>query len=259
MVSYCLLRLISARTSCKKAVNKMNFLKISSVVAITALIAPGAMAAEIMIDDFEAAQRVQDLASGPFPQSSTINDGSILGLSRALSVVTSPQNATQPVAGSVLESTGAGGLPVSDALVFSNSGNQVGVATVVYDGDGGGLGDLTDGGFLDKFFFEVLSADLSGTIFTTTVDDGTNSGTFVENIGATFDPFLRFSEAVFAGVDFSNVASLTFTFDSNGIQSFDGTLGSISVVPLPLSSLLILGGLGGLAGANAVSKRRRKA
>lgn len=237
----------------------MKFLKVTALVGASMIAAPAAMASTIMIDDFDVFQRVQDVPNGGFSNNDLITgQATIFGGSRELSVTTTPNNGTQPIGGSVLESTGAGGLPVSDALTFSNSSGQTGLATVVYDGNGGGLGDLTNGGLLTKFFFEVLSADISGTIFTTTVVSNTGTGTFTENVGATFNPFLEFSEADFAGVNFGNVTSLTFTFNSNGVDSFDGTLGSISIVPLPLSALLLLGGLGGLAGASSVSKRRRK-
>ncbi len=61
--------------------------------------------------------------------------------------------------------------------------------------------------------------------------------------------------------DFTSVASLSFTFNGpiTDPTTFDGSISSISAVPLPLSALLLLGGLGGLAGTSVMSKRRRKA
>ncbi len=244
--------------------NDMNFLKISALVGASMLAAPTAMAASILIDDFTDVQEVRSTPDGGFNEVDTLGGLSVRGGFRTLSVSTDPQNGggTAPPAGSVLKSTGFQGIPgqADNVLRFSNQDQQRGIASVTYGIAAGGaaLGDLTLGGVLDKFFFEVLSADLTGTMFSTQVTDGGGgTDTFNEFLDATFNPFTNFSE--FSGVDFGDVASLTFTFNTLQIESFDGSLGSISVVPLPASILFLLGGLGGLAGVSTVSKRRRKA
>lgn len=250
--------------------DKMTFFKITAFVGATMLAAPAAMAATILIDDFTDIQEVRDTPDGGFSNTDTVGGLSVLGGSRTLTVLTDPQNGTgtAPGGGSILKSRGdQGGLPNDNTLGFSNLGDQAGLATVTYGVAAGGLalGDLTDGNINDRFFFEVLSADLEGTVFTTTVttDGGVNTASFQEIIGMTFNPFTNFSN--FVGVNFMDVTSLTFSFDTRGVVpdservlSFDGTIGSVSVVPLPFSALLLLGGLGGLAGASTFSKRRRQ-
>lgn len=245
-----------------------TFFKIAAASCLTFAAAPGAMASTILIDDFSAQQKVESVA-GLNPSSSTLLTPTVIGGSRFLSVVTSPQNATNtaPVAGTTLEATGTQGLPSDNTLQFANSTNQTGVATIRYDDNGLGLDDgigdpgfdLTKGGILDKFFFEILTFDLLGTVFTATVEDADGIvRTYTENLAPTLSPFLAFSDPDFAGVDFTKVTSLAFGFDSSAVPNFDGALGSISVVPLPASALLLIGGLGGLFGVSAVGRRRRR-
>lgn len=239
----------------------MNILKVTALVGASMLVAPTAMAASILIDDFTVFQEVfddPDVGDGEVNTSTVGFDASIRGGFRTLTVLTIPDG----LGGSSLMSTGNSGTNPPNSLNFSNGGSQRGVATVTYDGGlTGDLGDLTGGGLLDSFFFEVLDADLAGTVFRTTVVDGDgDSSTFTENIAidGTFDPFTRFS-SFDSDINFADVASLTFQFDTLDVTNFDGTLGSVSVVPLPASILFLLGGLGGLVGVSAASKRRRKA
>ncbi|MFZ5965211.1 VPLPA-CTERM sorting domain-containing protein [Thalassococcus sp. BH17M4-6] len=225
--------------------------KISALVCASFLTAPVAMAAPILIDSFDAFQEVIDVPTGTDVNFSTVTDASILGGSRFMSVTTDPTGNE----GSTLRSTGTSGFNPEGALTFANDPGQRGVATVSYGVAAGGiaLGDLTDGNTNDKLFFEVLSADLNGTTLETTVTDGDSSASITETFDATFNPFTSFS--LFAGIDFGNVQSISFVFDTQDVRSFDGSVGSISAVPLPASALLLLGGLGGLA---AFGKRRRR-
>jgi hypothetical protein len=57
--------------------------------------------------------------------------------------------------------------------------------------------------------------------------------------------------------NWEQVGALAFSIEAL-TENYDGTLGAISVVPLPASAWLLLGGLGGLAGVSAASKRRRR-
>ncbi|NBB81435.1 MAG: hypothetical protein GVY36_18675 [Verrucomicrobia bacterium] len=235
----------------------MNMLKVSLAAGVVAMSASTATAATIMIDSFDTFQQVADSPVLPgAPNTSTVNgDPTILGGSRELTVDTTPDNAPATNFGSSLTSTGA----PNTQLIFNNNDGQQGLATVVYGTDAGGaaLGDLTDGGTNDKFLFEVTSGDLPGSLYTATVTDTSNASFTVSELLVTgFSPFQAFAD--FTGVDFENVASLTFTLDSNGVESFDGSIGSISAVPLPASALLLLGGIGGLAGFGASKRRRRK-
>lgn len=233
----------------------MKLMKISALAGAAMLVSSPAMSMAILIDDFDAFQEVVDVPVLPQVSTSTLVDGSIFGGSRTLTVATDPSS----ISGSVLRSTGTpSGFNPPSALTFSNGALQRGVATVEYNGNGAGLGDLTNGGLLDRFFFEVLFADLAGTELQTTVVDGDgDSDTFIETFDAGFDPFTRFS-SFDAAVDFDDVASLSFVFDTVDVASFDGALGSISVVPLPASVLFLIGGLGGLAGVSTVANRRRR-
>lgn len=231
----------------------MNMFKVTLAAGAVALTASSATAATIMIDSFETFQQVADSPVPPTaPSTSTILAGDVLGGSRTLTVSTSPINPPSTNFGSSLTSTGD---PADSRLIFNNNDGQQGVATVIYGVDAGGvaLGDLTDSGTNDKFFFEVLSGDLPGSFFSATVEDiFANVFTVTELLVPGFSPFQDFAD--FIGVDFENVASLTFKLDSNGVDSFDGSIGSISAVPLPASALLLLGGIGGLA---AFGRRRK--
>lgn len=226
-----------------------------SAAALVALTAPAGMAASIMIDDFNTFQQVADSPILPgITSSSTIPAGDVLGGDRTFTVSTNPSNPPLTNFGSSLTSTG---LPES-RLIFNNNDGQQGVATVDYGIAAGGdaLGNLIDG-TNDKFFFDVLSGDLPGAFFSATVTDiFANSFTVTELLVPGFSEFQAFSD--FIGVDFTNVASLSFSLDSNGVDSFDGSIGSISAVPLPASALLLLGGLGGFAGLTAANRRRRR-
>ncbi len=214
-----------------------------AVVAATALIAPAANAVTI-IDDFTTFQRVEDAPSG-FPNASVVLAPEAIGGTRSMSVATNPVG---DIAGTVLEAD-------SGILSFSNQDGQVGIGTVSYSF---ASTDLTSGGVDDRFFFALNSFDLVGAAnFTLTIEDAAmNVGVFTEALDAMFDPFLRFVDVV-GPVDFTQVTSLVFEIEST-TNSFDGSISSISVVPLPASALLLLGGLGGFAGVSASAKRRRR-
>ena len=223
-----------------------------SAAALVALTAPAGMAATIIIDDFTTSQRVSD-TDGP----NTLVDvfaPEAIGDRRDMFVTTDQK---PRIGGSVLESNGG-------LLSFSNASNQTGEATLVYDGlAGAGLGgasglDLTDNGTNNRFLFSDPDGDLPGTFFLATVTDINGaSSEYDELFDLTLDPFLRFSE--FTGLaEFDKVASITFTFDTRDVANFDGSISRISVVPLPASALLLLGGLGGFAGLSAANRRRRR-
>jgi hypothetical protein len=234
-----------------------------SVVALTALTAP-AVTAATLIDDFTTFQRVRDTPTVD-PTASNIVAPEAIGGWRSMNVSTSPQNAPTTDGATTLRA-GPTTVRPDGILSFSNEDGHTGIGTIVYNANGAGLDDgvglpgydLTSGGIDDRFFFALNSFDISGAAnFVMTVEDtGGGLGTFTELLDVTFDPFLRFSEVV-GVVDFTKVSSLTFRIEST-TDSFDGSISSISVVPLPASALLLLGGLGGFAGMSAAARRRRR-
>ncbi|MRU15707.1 VPLPA-CTERM sorting domain-containing protein [Roseovarius sp. A21] len=113
-----------------------------------------------------------------------------------------------------------------------------------------------------RFEFDVTSFDADGVlqfeayVWDTTGDLARFSETLI-NPSSTdeldFSTTLKFDE--FTGViDWTDVGAVAFSVESETAE-FDGSIGSISVVPLPASALLLLGGLGGFA---AVGRRRRR-
>ena len=231
----------------------MNIVKIAMVAGATVFLAPVANAASILIDDFSVYQQVIDVPKAPDVNSNVEGGIGDLSADRTMSVTTSGGG----VEASTFTSTGASGVLPANSLVLANDPGQSSVASLTYNF--ASAKDLTMGGTNDKFFFEfpggILSGDVIGTSFTTEVVSGGTSGSYTEFLSPLTSPFTSFNRAEFSLVDFTNVTSLMFTFDS--VPSFDGTLNSISVVPLPASALLLLGGLGGFA-AFGSSKRRRR-
>lgn len=238
----------------------MNTIKLALTAGAVSLMATSADAVTIMIDDFTTAQSVS-VTAGDVPPTVTDNQavGDVLGGFRTLDLEVSPPNAGSALGASLI-STGVLGMAPSDLLALSTSPFIEATASVTYGVAAGGasLGDLTAGMTNDKFFFEILSGDLPGATFSATVTDGGGmSATVTESLVAGFSPFQAFAD--FVGVDFTDVASLTFTLESPlGTSSFDGSIGSISAVPVPASALLLLGGLGGFAAFSSSKRRRRK-
>lgn len=85
----------------------------------------------------------------------------------------------------------------------------------------------------------------------------------------TFSPRLDYSEfrsdwsdpnSGQAGFRFDDIGAMAFRFESQ-FQGFDGQIRGITATPIPLpaTALLLLGGLGGLAGIRTVGRRLRKA
>ncbi len=241
---------------------------LKALVVASASIFAASTASAATIDLFDDFQKVEDDSNGAVQGSEVA--APVIGGFRDLWVETSPE-----IPGLSTSLTVAGGF-----LSFSNDTGQQGIGQVAYDGNDGaptglnsidtdGLGiagvigsglDLTFGLTNPAFFFEVLEADGDFVFSATVYDMAGNVHTYVENIfDGAFSPFLSFSEFTSEGVDMTDVGAVIFQVDSvsTGI-SIDGALGSITVVPLPASALLLLGGLGGLFGASTLVGRRRR-
>lgn len=229
----------------------MKFFNIALAAGAVAFSASAASAVTVTIDDFSTYQQVIDVPTPGAVNTSVVTGVGDLLADRNMSVATSGGG----LGASTFTSTGPSGFLPPNSVTLSNSPGQSATATVTYTF--GGSVDLTTSGFTDKFFFEfpggILSGDVIGTSFSTTVVSGAGTGTDVEALAPGSSPFLSFSDADFAAVDFTDVSSLMFTFESS--PSFDGALSSISVVPVPAAGLLLLGGLGALG---ALGRRRRR-
>ncbi len=239
-----------------------RFIITASAIALTAMAAP--VSAASLLDDFTTFQAVEDTATLPAVNTSTLADAGVIGGFRTLTAATTAIGSGSDGATEFVSNRFG-----AEQLSFSNAQGVLGTGTLRYDSNGAGLDDgiggagydLTNGGAFTKFFFEVTDFDqLNAADFSAQVCDVlANCGTYTESLTVGFNPFLSFGNLAFtsAGVNFGAVDSLTFSLTSTS-TSFDGSLGSISVVPLPASALLLLGGLGGFAGVSAAAKRRRR-
>ena len=260
----------------------MNMRLPSSIAAITLLSATTAMASPILIDDFSAPGTVIAILQGN-PVELDVADAGILGGTRGMHVST--DNGSAPFG------TGFSAIGGDNGINFSNDAAATGQAVLVYDGGGAGVGfdfgfasaptnivdvDTTGLGgvdFLEGNAVTTRAIEFSGSNFGPTDvanfqafawDLDGDVVSFSEAIGLMpFTATLGLSEfALFDGggdgiFDWENVGAIAFTIESI-TENFDGTLGSISVVPLPASALFLLGSMGGLAGGLSLTKRRRR-
>ncbi len=226
----------------------------STIMALTAVAALGfsvsqVSAATLIVDSFDTNQSVGD----PNGVSTSSVVGGMIGGTRTLDVVNTAGSADNATTLDVAASQ----------LFFSNKAGAEGIGTLFYNGGGFGLGSLLAGSnTVSKSFinFAVAFFDNDSNVDITVNGIDGNGGTisYFENVkGTGFSPNLRFKDfAGFMNFDFTDVASLEFIVSTDGLgPNIDGAINAISIsaVPLPASSLLLLGGLGGL-----MAMRRRK-
>jgi hypothetical protein len=266
---------------------KSTFTTISAIAL--SLSASAVSAATLTIDTFDVT--TQFVMDDPFAGLSNVSEVAApeaIGGYREMAVETTPSSFNGSSLG---VNTVVGG--VGDGLVTFDNGNSnlFSFASLIYDGMDGaptgplkynpvtglpiddsgvnttGLGgvDLTNGGATNAFRFDVATVDptaLTVGAFTFTVsvwDQVGGESHYTEGLVTGFSPLLGFNEFqsfVGGGADFTNVGAIAFSIAGEGAP--DGALSSITVVPLPASAWLLLGGLGGLAGVSAASKRRRR-
>lgn len=200
--------------------------------AATLAAAPGLASAAVVLDDFSTDQTVADAPVGGFPTSNTVANRTFTVDNRA---AIAPFDAS-------LVSGGA-----NDVLDFSNNTGVRGIATIdwVYAGL-----DLSTGG---SFLIDLLTFDLSGTSaeIGLTVNGVTSARDFSQSDIGT----LSFDFALFGGVDFANVTSISLFVDAIDAPALDVSFDDLRVapVPVPAAGLMLLGGLGALGAA----KRRK--
>jgi hypothetical protein len=266
----------------------------AAVALATTFGASAAMAGTIVIDDFNTPGTViselggnPDMLSVSGPVTSILggnrfmqtftNNGSDLGTGLTVTIGTGQVSfANDPT------STGTGWLVYDGTFDRAGLATPATVAGLAFDASVNPTGLATAGvgidflqGQLDGFFtFSAANFDNldPGTLTFSAFawDMGGNEVSYFEEINpATFTPNLFFSQfsvdgmdptAGLGGFNWGNVGALAFRIDSTQ-QAFDGQLGAITATPIPLpaSVLLLLGGVGGLAGLSAAAKRRRKA
>jgi hypothetical protein len=259
--------------------NKFSMMTMAAVTSLFA--APAAMASSIAIDDFTVSQLVQDVPGTSTSTSSVVSAG--IGGTRYMEV----SNLDGVNAGTQLNSQ-------NGTLGFNNSSLTSGVGYIVYDGTtdrtlatdfsiGAGVNtdglseNLLVGSFSETFFsFDLSGFNPGGTstaLFSAFAWDlDGNRAEFSEIVGeADISPDLFLSEFSGDSVDWGQVGALAFKIDSRvgsndpilgdfGGINFDGSVGAVevSVVPLPASALLLLGGLGGFAGLSFAARRRKE-
>jgi len=241
----------------------------AAAAAVLASSAPS-LAATILIDNFNDNQRVEDAAGlGATTNSQVGPSANIIGGFRDLLVETDEvgqEDATELYA-------------QKGWLEFNNDTEVTGRGWVTYDGDNivgtdptnvdtAGLGglDLWDGpggGFL----FDIVAVDLPGIFIEIKVwDIFANLVSFSEELpSGGGNPFVPFAAFVGGAIDWNQVGAIQFfaqTGKNSDVPALDGAIDAIwvitgepSVIPLPASVLLLLGGIGGLG---ALRLRRRK-
>jgi hypothetical protein len=233
-----------------------NHLIPAAVTAALAIGAGPALAATISIDTFTTVQRVQDgsTVDPANPTTSEIAAPEVLGGVRFLSVEDNNDGAP----GNTILTAGDG------TLEYSNVVGVNGTATLGYDG-------INDGVFNPLAFLVDLTPTTRELFFTLDafdqVAEGLNVTIDIFSLGGGLSSFSAptvsggtpsVSLAVFSGnADFSQVSGIRFTATGT-TDALDGSISGIGVspIPLPASSMLLLGGLGGMVAVGA--RRRRK-
>ncbi|AFY69800.1 hypothetical protein Pse7367_1511 [Thalassoporum mexicanum PCC 7367] len=227
--------------------------------AATSVSVTPAEAATVVIDNFEPGQN-----NGPFAPPNTI--GPVPGVVGGFRTIT---NVVDPIF------TGIGGTPGNGAAFFFGFAGSPGSSSLVWDGNAGipsGLGGVDISPALLGANPRILStvsnaANLNagsdailevfengtGTVSTNTVDLTTlTTGDEIEFNYADFD----------TAINFGNVGAIRLTVNLIPIGASQPSFGfntALVAIPFNFQSTLGLVALGGMAGAYALSKKRKKA
>jgi hypothetical protein len=145
-------------------------------------------------------------------------------------------------------------------LTYNNGSDDTSELTLIYNGTGSGLGDLTAGG-ATQIILNLFRADLNASVKITAVDSANNTASDTINVltDITVPTPLVFPFSDFAGVNFSNIKSLTVLLTNvNNTVAVDYEIDAIetNTVPEPLTMLGMFLGLGGVG---AYIRKRRMA
>jgi hypothetical protein len=231
---------------------RSDFLRAAAAVALAAGAAP---ASAVTIDSFDTFQAVADVVSGAPGDANQVAAPEAIGGWRDMYV----QKVSGPVGRGTSATSGDG------ILSFSNDSLTRGFGCVTWDGseasadcndvDVDGLGGIDLLSMGPGFDFEVIQVDHLLEFTMKVWDTAGVLSTYFEVIPPIeeLETFLAFSQ--FDGsANFSSVGAIQI-FVNAPVDDLDGSIGEVSVVPLPASALLLLGGLGGLSAFRA---RRRK-
>lgn len=222
----------------------------------------GDTAQALMIDDFSTAQTLTVVTPGTSATDETSGAG-IAGGERDMEVT---------------RSTGVGitMIATTGSLSYGHIAGSEGTGRIIWDGIDGdpllnptGLGglDFTDGGASDAFGLSILLNDFAAPLTLIAYSDAANFSTATVLLPGNIPPdpleilTILFTDFVptGSGADFANIGALELLIDGSAVSALDLELGFIQTlgtipVPEPSTSVLLLGGLLGIA----CTKRRRR-